>query len=75
MKKAFSGQLGLKVVEAALVEEEVVEALDDEAVEAVEVETVDAVVVGTVAAGVLTTGFTAAAGALLVAVDWEACPD
>lgn len=84
MKKACSGQVGLNVLEAAeLVDEEAAEALDDavdedeaEAVDAVvEAEVVDAVVAGTVAAGVLTTGAADAAGALLLAVGCEVCPD
>lgn len=77
MKKACSGQVGLKVVEAALVDEEADET--DEALDAVdavvEAEVVAAVVTGTVAVGALTTGVTDAAGALLLAVVCEACPD
>ena len=80
MKKACSGQVGLKVVWAALVDEEAAEALNDDAVEAdaveadavdavVEVEVVAAVVVGPVVVGVFTTGVADAAGALLLAVD------
>lgn len=73
MKKAFSGQVGLKVVEAELVDEAVdaIEALD--AVVAANV--VEAVFAGTVVVGALTTVVTDAAGTLLLAILCEADPD
>lgn len=67
MKKAFSGQVGLKVVEAELV---------DEGLDAVVAANVVAeVFAGTLAGGTLTTGVTDGAGTLLLAVLWEADPD